>query len=117
MKNLSRSEIFSMLALPLIAVAVRKLESKLSPINFAISRPPESRKVKLPCLRLTRRTSGVNGAAEAVVAVVSLGDLAATGAREVPGCAMLGTDGCAGAGTTGAVDGRATIFTGGNAGK
>jgi hypothetical protein len=43
----------------LIAVAVRKLEWKSSPLNFETTRPAESRKVKSPSFRLTRWTSGV----------------------------------------------------------
>src|SRR5438105_11040892 len=107
MKNLSRSKILSMLALPLIAVAVRKLESKSSPRNRAITRWPESRKVKLPCLRLTRRTSGVNGVSGRGFAVISLGEPVAASAGGAVAGAMPDTGG----------GGVAAVFSGGNSGR
>src|SRR5450432_4521006 len=118
MKNLSRNEIFSMLVLPLIAVAVRKLESKSSPMNLAITLPAESRKVKLPCLRLTRRTSGVNGRVGGVAAATSLGELPGSGAVGSTTDAALGTAAdCAGAGTARARVEPTTVFSDGNSGN
>ena len=80
MKKRSRSEIFSTLALPLIVVAVRKLESKSSPLNFAINFPAESRKVKSPSRKFTRRTSGVKTGAGVSARAGSLGATATMGA-------------------------------------
>src|SRR2546423_3193012 len=90
MKKRSRIEIFSMLVLPLIAVAVRKADLKSIPMNFATTRPAESRKVKLPSLRLTRRTSGVNDWSCAGATLDSLGNSVSLGGFGGPGGADAG---------------------------
>src|SRR5450631_970329 len=113
MKNLSRREILSTLALPAISVAVRKPEWKSSPLNLAITRPVESRKVKLPSFRLTRCTSGVKtgagtGARTGSLGAVALAGGAALAGREeitvVPAAARV-------------VGGASTFFSGGNSGR
>src|SRR6185295_17641767 len=79
MKKRSRREILSTWVLPFSSVAARKLERKSSPRNLAMTWPAESRKVKLPSLRLTRRTSGVKAGVEVSATVGSLGGVTATG--------------------------------------
>src|SRR6187397_529843 len=59
-KNRSRNEVFSMLMFPVKSLAARKPERNWTSSKVATSFKFSSRNWKRPCIKLTRRTSGVN---------------------------------------------------------